>query len=212
MVARAAELAKREQVYLQVSMIVLLRDAGRDRGAPVNENHAVLLDPRGNVAWDYLKSKPVPGDGHAPGPGVIPFVDTPYGRLATAICQDDFFPSLLRQAGRADVDILLLPSSDWESVAAWHAQQAPFRAVENGVALVRATRQGVSLATDSQGRVVGYKADYFVADDQTLVTSVPIAGTGTAYVRIGDGVAYASTAGLLLVTGLALRRGPGHAD
>ena len=28
-VARAAELAEREQVYLQVSMIVLLRDAGR---------------------------------------------------------------------------------------------------------------------------------------------------------------------------------------
>jgi apolipoprotein N-acyltransferase len=143
---------------------------------------------------------------------VIPFVDTPYGRLATAICQDDFFPSLIRQAGRADVDILLLPSSDWESVAAWHAQQAPFRAVENGVALVRATRQGVSLATDSQGRVVGYKADYFVADDQTLVTSVPVEGTGTVYVTIGDGVAYASAAGLLLVTGLALRRGRDHAD
>jgi apolipoprotein N-acyltransferase len=205
MVARAAALAEREQVYLQVSMIVLRRDAGRVGADPVNENHAVLLDPRGDIAWDYQKSRPTPGDGQGPGPGVIPVVDTPYGRLATAICQDDFFPSLMRQAGRADVDIMLLPSSDWESVAAWHAQQAPFRAVENGVALVRATRLGVSLATDAQGRLVGHKADYFVADDQTLVTSVPTKGADPLYVKIGDSVGYASAAGLLVLIGLALR-------
>jgi apolipoprotein N-acyltransferase len=204
MIARAAQLAEREQVYLQVSMIVLLRDAGRE-GAPVNENHAVLLDPSGDVVWDYQKSKPTPGDGQGPGPGVLPSVDTPYGRLATAICQDDFFPALLRQAGRADVDILLLPSSDWDSIAAWHAQQAPFRAAENGVALVRATRQGISLATDAQGRLVGHKGDYFVADDQTLVTSVPTDGSDTLYVTIGDSIAYAAAVGLVVLAVLALR-------
>jgi apolipoprotein N-acyltransferase len=203
MIARAAELAEREQVYLQVSMIVLLRDAGRDDGAPINENHAVLLDPQGDVAWDYLKSRPTPGDGHDPGPGTVPYVDTPYGRLATVICQDDFFPSLIRQAGRADVDILLLPSSDWNSVAAWHAQQAPFRAAENGMALVRPTRQGISLATDAQGRLVGHKSDYAVAADQTLVTSVPTRGTDTVYVTIGDTVAYAVALGLAVLAVLA---------
>ena len=62
---------------------------------------------------------------------------------------------------------MLVPSSDWGTVADWHAQQAPFRAVENGVAVVRATRQGVSLATDAYGRLIGYKSDYFVAEDQT---------------------------------------------
>lgn len=207
MVARAAELAEQQQVYLQVSMIVLLRTADGASGEPVNENHAVLLDPQGNVVWDYLKSKPTPGDGHVAGPGLIPTVDTPYGRLGTVICQDDFFPSLVRQAGRADVDILLLPSSDWESIANWHAQQAPFRAAENGVALVRATRQGVSLATDAQGRLVGHKADYFVADDQTLVTSVPIEGSNTVYTRVGDSFAYASALGLLgLIAGAFLVR------
>ena len=204
-VARAAALAREEQMYLQVSMIVLLDQPDYARGI-VNENHAVLLDPSGAIVWDYLKSKPTPGDGHSAGPGVVPVVDTPYGRLATAICQDDFFPALLRQAGRADVDILLLPSSDWESVAAWHAQQAPFRAVENGVALVRATRQGISLASDGQGRLIGYKPDYFVASDQTLVTSVPIRGHDALYLRVGDAFAYASVAGLLLLTGWAIRR------
>ncbi|SNX96555.1 apolipoprotein N-acyltransferase [Geodermatophilus sabuli] len=200
-VARAADLAREHGVYLQVSMMVQLADAGDGSdGAAVNENHAVLMDPRGTVVWDYLKSKPVPGDGHDPGPGIVPTVDTPYGRLATIICQDDFFPGLVRQAGRAGVDILLVPSSDWRSISAWHAQQAPFRAVENGVALVRPTRQGISLATDAQGRLLGHKADYFTAADQTLVVSVPTQGTGTWYARMGDTVAFASAVGLLVLT------------
>ena len=206
-VARAGRLAREHGVYVQVSMMVQLpADAGSD-GGPVNENHAVLLDPQGDVVWDYLKSKPVPGDGHEAGPGVIPSVDTPYGRLATIICQDDFFPALVRQAGQADVDILLVPSSDWESIAAWHGQQAPFRAVENGVALVRPTRQGVSLATDGQGRLLGHKGDYFVADDQTLVVAVPTQGNDTWYASLGDGFAYAAAAGLLVLTGAAFRPG-----
>ncbi len=201
---RAAELADTENVYLQVAMVVVLTNP--DRNGDVNENHAMLFGPDGDVLWDYLKSKPTPGDGHSAGPGKIPDVDTPYGRLATVICQDDFFPSLLRQAGRKDVDILLLPSSDWEAVADWHAQQAPFRAVENGTALVRPTRKGISLATDSLGRTVGQKSDYFTGEDHTLVTSVPIEGRDTMYAAIGDTFAYACAAGLVVLAGWAVRR------
>lgn len=202
-VERAAKLADTEDVYLQISMIVLLADP--DRGGDVNENHAVLLGPDGDVLWDYLKSKPTPGDGHSAGPGRVPVVDTPYGRLATVICQDDFFPSLVRQAGRKDVDILLLPSSDWEAITDWHAQQAPFRAVENGVALVRPTRQGITLATDSLGRTVGQKSDYFTGDHHTLVTSVPTQGRDTVYAVVGDVFAYACAGGLVFMAGWAVR-------
>ena len=144
---------------------------------PVNENHAVMLDPSGTIVWDYQKVYPTPGDGQHPVPGDLPSVDTPYGRLATIICQDDFFPGFVRQAGAAGVDILLVPSSDWDSAADWHAQQMPFRAVENGMAVVRPTRQGISLATDGQGRLLGHKPDYYVGDDQTLVVPVPTQGT-----------------------------------
>jgi apolipoprotein N-acyltransferase len=214
-VRRAAELAAREGIYLQISMIVLLDNDGSD-GEPVNENHAVMLDPGGEVVWDYLKSKPTPGDGHTAGPGILPTVDTPYGRLSTVICQDDFFPGLLRQAGQADVDILLAPSSDWPSVAAWHAQQSTFRAVESGVSIVRPTRQGISLATDAQGRLIGHKADYEVADGQTLVTSVPTRGEDTVYTVVGELFAYLSLLLLLAilvrhaVSALARRRGSNH--
>jgi len=202
-VARAADLAREHGVYLQVSMIVQL-PSGRDASdGAVNENHAVLLDPSGKIAWDYQKVNPTPGDGHKPVPGDVPSVETPYGRLATIICQDDFFPAFVRQAGVAGVDILLVPSSDWDSVADWHAQQTPFRAVENGVAVVRPTRLGTSLATDGQGRLLGHKPDYFVGGDQTLVVPVPTQGNDTWYVGIGEAFAYASAAGLLVLAGAA---------
>jgi apolipoprotein N-acyltransferase len=202
-VARAADLAREHSVYVQVSMMVQL-SVGEGASGAVNENHAVLLDPEGRIVWDYQKAKPTPGDGQVPAPAVIPTVDTPYGRLATIICQDDFFPGLVRQAGAADVDILLVPSSDWDSAADWHAQQAPFRAIENGVALVRPARQGISLATDGQGRLLGHKADYFVSDEQTLVTSVPTQGSDTVYAVVGDMFAYASGVGLVILAGSAL--------
>ena len=202
-VARAAALAREHGVYVQISTIVQL-PAGEGASGAVNENHAVMLDPEGTIVWDYQKAKPTPGDGQVPAPEVIPSVDTPYGRLGTIICQDDFFPGLVRQAGAAGVDILLVPSSDWESAADWHAQQAPFRAVENGVALVRPTRQGVSLATDGQGRLLGHKADYFVSEDQTLVTSVPTQGGDTVYTVVGDVFAYASAVGVVVLAGAAL--------
>jgi apolipoprotein N-acyltransferase len=203
-VARAADLAREHGVYVQLSMMVQLPVGVGDSRA-VNENHAVMLDPEGTIVWDYQKAKPTPGDGQVAAPAVVPTVDTPYGRLATIICQDDFFPGLVRQAGAADVDILLVPSSDWDSAADWHAQQAAFRAVENGVALVRPTRQGISLATDGQGRLLGHKADYFVSEEQTMVTSVPTRGSNTVYAVVGDAFGYASAAGLVLLAGAALR-------
>lgn len=213
-VARAAALAAEQGIHLQISMIVQLTNGGGPDGGPVNENHAVLLGPDGTVLWDYQKSKPTPGDGQVAGPGVIPTVDTPHGRLATIICQDDFFPGLVRQAGRAGVDILLVPSSDWPSISAWHAQQAPFRAVENGTAIVRPTRLGISLATDGQGRLLGHKADYWVAAEQTLVVNVPTQGYDTWYARIGDTVAWGSVVGLVLLAGAAWvpRRRAGRGD
>jgi apolipoprotein N-acyltransferase len=78
-------------------------------------------------------------------------VDTPCGRLSTATCFDASFPDLIRQAGRTGVDVLLVPSSDWEQVTGALAEQATLRAVENGVTVVRPARRGVSVAVDPHG-------------------------------------------------------------
>lgn len=145
-------------------------------------------------------------EGNAPGPGIVPVVDTPYGRLATVICFDADFPPLVRQAGRVRADILLVPASDWQPVAEMHSRMATFRAIENGMALVRPTRQGTSLAVDHQGRLLGYKADYFVGDDQTMVVNLPIRGASTLYGAIGDSFAYLAVACFIALAAIALLR------
>lgn len=204
-IERAQAIARQEQVYLQLGLVFILPTGEY----PTNENRAILIGPNGEILWDYAKSTQVLNDGNAPGPGIIPAVDTPYGRLATVICFDADFPALVRQAGQAQADILLVPSSDWEPIAEMHARIAVFRAIENGMALARPTRQGISLAADRQGRLLGYKNDYFVAEDQTLLVPIPMQRSGTLYVRTGDSFAYLVVVGFGALIFLALvRRGP----
>jgi apolipoprotein N-acyltransferase len=190
---RAAAAARAEGIYLELGIVVILPATD----FPQVENRSVLIDPTGEVRWDYDKATLVPGDGNALGPGVLPVVDTPYGRLSVAICFDADFPWLARQAGRAGVDVLLVPSSDWEAPAAAHADMAVVRAVENGVSILRPTRQGISLAIDPQGRTLG-RSDYFVDDEQTMIAAVPTRGVPAVYPVVGDVVGWASVAAVLL--------------
>ena len=142
MLARAAALARQQGIYLQLGVIVF---RATDR-YPFLENRAILLDPSGATVWDYHKARPTPGENQmvTAGPPVVPFVTTPYGRLATVICYDADFPDLVRQAGHAGADILLVPSKDWQSVSAQHARMATFRALEDGLWVVRPVSSGVS--------------------------------------------------------------------
>ena len=138
----------------------------------------------------------------------MPTFDSAYGRLATVICQDDLFPELVSQAGRAGVDILFMPSSDWYTIAVWHAEVAKFRSIENGVSIVRPTRQGHSLVTDPKGRAIASKSDYFVGDDQTLIAALPTEGITTLYPKTGDWLAHLSIIALVFVAVLALFGSP----
>lgn len=192
LLARARGVAAAEDVYLQIGIVSLLH---RDE-FPFVDIRAILIDPGGAVVWDYPKATVPLNDGNEPGPGIVPLVDTPYGRLATIICYDADFPGLVRQAGRADADILLVPSSDWDAVADVHARMVVPRAIENGVAVVRPTRKGLSTAVDSHGRGLGH-ADYYAQDAVSMIVDVPTQGRATVYSRIGDAFAWLAIAGLL---------------
>jgi apolipoprotein N-acyltransferase len=67
---------------------------------------------------------------------------------------------LIRRARRTRAGILLVSSSDWEAIAEMHGRMAVFRGVENGVNLVRRTRQGTSLASDYQPGCWATRATY----------------------------------------------------
>jgi apolipoprotein N-acyltransferase len=203
---RARRLAHDEDIYLLMGMGSVHPAAPR----PL-ENKAVLIAPSGDIVFSYLKSRPAPG-GEAgiilPGEGHLPVCDTRYGRLASAICYELDFPELLRQVGQAGADLLLVPANDWAAIKHLHFQMAVFRAIENGVSMVRATSAGVSGVVDPQGRTMAL-TDHFAPGVRILVAQVPIKRVPTIYSCVGDLFAWSCIAGLLVAAGWAILRARG---
>ena len=77
--------------------------------------------------------------------------------IAPLICFEDMFPQTARQSVRGDTDFLVnLTNDGWfgEGAEQWQqAAAAVFRAVENGVPLVRCCNNGVTCWIDAHGQV-----------------------------------------------------------
>jgi apolipoprotein N-acyltransferase len=202
-VVRGAGMATKYHVYFGMSLGVLNR--GR---APSLENKLVLIQPNGQVAWEYNKARPVPGPEAAlqvRGDGKLRALDTPYGQVSSIICFDGDFPQLLAQAGALRTDVMLDPSNDWRAIDPWHTQMASFRAIEQGFNLIRQTSQGLSSAFDYQGRRLA-AMDHYHTTDYAMVSQVPTGGVWTIYTRLGDWFAWLCLAGLACLTVLSLRK------
>jgi apolipoprotein N-acyltransferase len=109
------------------------------------------------------------------------------------ICYEDMFPQVARKAVRGDTDFLVNVTNDgWfgRSAEQWqHMAGAVFRAVENGVPLVRCCNNGVTCWIDAYGRVRGiFKDDSgSVYGMGTLTTDLPLQNHApTFYNRHGD--------------------------
>ena len=78
-------------------------------------------------------------------------------KTAALICFEDTFGHLVRESVDDDTDFLInLTNNGWfgESAAQWqHAASAAFRAVENGVPLLRCSNNGLTCWIDSRGRL-----------------------------------------------------------
>jgi len=192
---RAQTLAREAHIYLEMGLSVFQPPA-------TYYDQAILVDQEGRVDWTYNKTYPAPGDPEKPGKGIVPVMETPYGRLANVICFDADFPPLMRQAGSQDVDIMLVPSNDWPGIDPWHTQHAVFRAIENGYALVRQASNGLAMTVDDEGQVLA-ATDYYTTDQQTMIASVPVKGVWTIYAHVGDLFAWLCIAGMLFLVGFA---------
>jgi apolipoprotein N-acyltransferase len=74
--------------------------------------------------------------------------------VAPLLCFEALFPDL---AARVDADLLLNPTNDVRvgNGAGQQAAMAVFRAVENGIPLLRVANRGPSLLVDGRGRILG---------------------------------------------------------
>ena len=133
-----------------------------------------------------------------PGDRAVPFEMPSLAVTASVlICFEDVFPQLTRESTSRDTDFLVnLTNDGWfgEGAAQWqHAASAGFRAIENGLPLIRCTNTGLTCWFDACGRL----RDVFRDKDGTIygpgfmTVDVPLPGAGervapTFYHEHGD--------------------------
>ena len=204
---RASRLAAEEHIYLAMGMGTI----HLGERLPF-ENKLVLVDPSGRIVVSHLKNRPVSGWETSimrRGRDGIPVVATDTGRMAAAICFEADFPDLVRQAGRSGADLLILPANEWKAIKNIHFQMHVFRAIENGVPVVRGAASGLSAAIDPWGRVLSV-SDFYAAGDRTMTAQLPMGHIPTLYARTGDWFSWLCVAGLvsmlaIVIVGKALR-------
>ena len=203
LLARGSALASKYNIYLAMAVATW----SPKQTHPL-ENKVVLIEPNGEIAWQYLKSRPTPGPEAAmavTSDKELRVLDSTFGRLSAAICYDTDFPAFMRQAGALRVAVMLSPASDWRGIDPRHTEIASFRAVEQGFNLVRQANNGLSAAFDYQGRRLA-SMDEFQSSDLALISQVPTQGVRTIYSRFGDWFAWLCCAALAILIALASRR------
>lgn len=207
LIARGQEFAQRHKVMLFMPMAIFT--PGKiTPGKKFMQNQVLVIDREGKVVYTYHKSMPVRGvEPVEPGDGVIPAIPFNGTSVSPVICYDADFPRLIRQVGMKETGILLIPSGDWYDIRYSHRDMSRFRAIENGVNIVRPASRGISSIIDSRGRLLA-TLDYFNVAERLLVADVPTRGDRTLYARIGDSFAWLVVAGLalLLLNYIAIRR------
>ena len=198
LVTQGQAVAQAQNIYLAMSVLII------DPAGSI-ELRFMLADPSGEIIINHLKY--AYGLGDPLNEVELQVVDTPYGRLSGIQCGDMDIPGVVQQAGRKGADILLIPSM--EGVPAdlpWHARFAPFRAVENGVSVVRPTAGGVSIVTDPYGRILA-SMNHYTTDDRVMVAYVPTQGVSTIYGMVGDLFGWLTVIGFVLIAGWAILLG-----
>jgi apolipoprotein N-acyltransferase len=109
----------------------------------------------------------------------------------------------IRQAGQNDADLLILPVNEWKSIKNIHFHMHVFRAIENGVPLVRAAASGLSAAIDPWGRVLGM-SDFYADGDRTMTAQLPLGRIPTLYARTGDWFSWLCVGGLAVMLAVAM--------
>lgn len=193
-------IAHEEGIYLAITAISLFVDDNRS-----DENKLYIIDPSGVVAIEHVKYGGNMLEGTLPGDGILQSIDTPYGRLSGLICWDTDYQEKVRQIGRMDVDILLSPSHVWPEIGPMHAKMAAFRAIENGVTIVRQEDGGLSAHIDPYGRFLT-TAEH-AAGETMIFSDLPVVGITTLYPLIGDIVGQLSIAGFLVMVVWAIIAG-----
>jgi apolipoprotein N-acyltransferase len=194
---RMAKLAVRTHVWLTLGVGIV--DGG-------TTNHQWLFAPDGRLAADYVKHHLAPPerDYLAGSAFNVQVIDgTRYG---LAVCKDAHFAEMGRAYAGLGAQALLVPAWDFGEDGEYAARLSAVRNVESGVAMVRASREGLLTISDAYGRVVLEKASAPLPG-ATMLGRVPVmAPMTTLYSRAGDVFGWLCTAAAAMALIFRLRR------
>jgi apolipoprotein N-acyltransferase len=170
-------------------------------------NSAFFISNTGGFVGEYSKMHLVPFGEYVPFVKTLPFLKwfTPIEEgftpgtefsviklsnidceFSAIICFEDIFPNLARHFVKRGADVLVNLTNDaWydKTCAVYqHAYLSIFRAVENGVPLIRATNTGSSCLIDHTGKINAIKP--FVPISESMEIIVP--KSKTFYTKYGD--------------------------
>jgi apolipoprotein N-acyltransferase len=172
----------------------------RDGGKAYNVSWA--FTPQSQNATIYSKRHFVPKleDEYTQGPGPLALANG----TGLEICKDMDFEGMIRRDEVATRPLLLaVPAWDFGRDGWSHGRIAILHAVENGVPMARAARDGLLTLTDRYGQLIAVEktTDGFT----TLIGDLPLSGRGgdTLYDRIGDVFPWLCIAAGLGLTGFA---------
>ncbi len=165
------DLARQAHAYLVFGTVNFL---GGGTSRPLNS--ADMLDPAGNLTFQYDKIHLVPfgeyvptwldhwvgkitaeAGNYVPGSNYA-FAAMQLGRIGFSICYEEIFPQLVRRVTPSGPSVMVNISDDgWygDTSARYQSQEmARIRAIENRRYLLRATNDGVTSVIDPYGRVL----------------------------------------------------------
>jgi len=210
---RAQARAGREPAYFN-SLIAFRREAGRLEVTGIYDKHRLVpfgeFLPLGELAtrWGLRSLVHMPEDFSA-GPPSRAMSPAGLPPLQPLICYEALFPGFTSKAVRAGGPrprwILNVSNDSWFGVTSGplqHLNMASYRAIEEGLPIVRSTPTGVSAVIDARGRIArGARLDMGRAG--VVDSRLPPSLAPTPYARFGEAVLVS----MLLISMLAVALG-----
>lgn len=191
-------LVKELNIYLVIPYGVIEKNGYR--------NEVTILTPDGEFLGVFGKDHPVVfAQETSITRGKYPVYETELGGLGTIICYDLDFTDTARKVAKNGAQILLIPSADWPQIANKHYTHAIFRAVENGVSIVKSEWAYDSAFIDPFGRVLK-KSVSFDGLRKVIVQDVPLGGLKPIQVYLGDYIGWFSFIGMIVIMILKSRK------
>lgn len=177
------------------------------------ENCVYFINRKGEIAGKYIKRMVIPivEAGFIRGDGTFGNSSETFAcgdvDMAYSICYDGNFEEYVRRM-QDDADLYLYPSWDWAPIENNHTMIAGFRAVENGVTLMKPTCYGRSVMYDSCGRII-YETHTKDGFEKVYTFDAPLSDEVTFYEKYSlyEDIIFLVFAAMLFASGiLAIRK------